>query len=80
MNLLFIGLLLAVDMVLFSFAVKLNGEPCFYTGFKSDNRSYLSMLNTRTRALNRETFFDVEAFSILGTKKVDPSLSNVIRL
>jgi hypothetical protein len=73
-------LLLAVDTILLSFAVKLNGEPCSYTGFKGNNRSYLSVLNTRTRALNYKTFFNIKAFSVLGTKGVDPSLSNIIGL
>jgi len=80
MNLLFTGLLLAVDIILLSFTVKLNREPYSYAGFKGDNRSYLSVLNTKTKALNRETFFNIEAFSVLGTKGVDLSLSNVIGL
>ena len=67
-------------MILLSFAVKLNGEPRSYTSFKSDNRSCLSMPNTGTGALNRETFFNIKAFSVLGNKGVDPSLSNIIGL
>ena len=80
MNLLFTGLLLAVDVILLSFAVKLNREPRSCAGFEGDNRSCLSMPNTKTEALNRETFFNIEAFSVLGTKGVDFSLSNVIGL
>jgi len=80
MNLFSTGLLLAVDAILLSFTVKLNGEPHSYTGFEGDDRSCLSMPNTGTRALNYETFFNVKAFSILSTKGVNPSLSNVIGL
>jgi len=80
MNLLSIELSLVVDVILLSFIVKLNGEPRFCAGFEGDNRSCLSMLNTGTRVLNCETFFNVKAFSILGTKGVDPSLFNVIGL
>ena len=80
MNLLFIGLSLAMDTILFSFVVKLNGEPRSCASFKGDNRSCLSILNTGTRALNRETFFNIKAFSVLGTKGVNLSLSNVIGL
>jgi len=71
---------LVVDIILLSFIVKLNRDPRSYTGFKGNNRSYLSVLNTKTRALNCKTFFNIKAFSILGTKGVDPSLSNVIGL
>jgi len=80
MNLLSIGLLLVVDVMLLSFVVKLNGEPRSYTSFEDNNRFYLSVLNTRTRALNCKTFFNIKAFSVLGTKGVDPSLSNIIGL
>jgi len=80
MNLLSTGLSLAVDVILLSFAVKLNGEPRSCAGFEGDDRSCLSVPNTGTGALNRETFFDVEAFGVLGTEGVDPSLSNVIGL
>jgi len=69
-----------MDVILLSFAVKLNREPRSYIGFEGNNRSYLSAPNTKTRALNYETFFNVEAFSILGTKGVDFILSNVIGL
>jgi len=69
-----------VDVILLSFTVKLNREPRSCAGFKGDNRSYLFILNTRTGALNRETFFNIKAFGVLGTKGVDPSLSNVIGL
>jgi len=80
MNLLSIGLLLVVHVILPSFAVKLNGEPRSYAGFKGNNRSCLSVLNTRTGALNRETFFNIKVFGVLGTKGVDLSLSNIIGL
>jgi len=69
-----------VDVILLSFIVKLNREPHSCTGFKGNNRSYLSMLNTGTGALNYKTFFNIKAFGILGTKGVDPSLSNIIGL
>ena len=80
MNLLSTRLLLAVDVILLSFIVKLNREPRSYAGFKGDDRSCLFIPNTETRALNRETFFNIKAFSVLGTKGVDPSLSNIIGL
>ena len=69
-----------MDAILLSFTVKLNKEPRSCAGFEGNNKSYLFMPNTGTRALNRETFFNVEAFSVLGTKGVDLSLSNVIGL
>ena len=80
MNLLFTGLLLAVDIILLSFTVKLNGEPRSCTSFKGNNRSCLSMPNTGTGALNHKTFFNIKAFGVLGNEGVDPSLSNIIGL
>ena len=69
-----------MDVILLSFIVKLNGESHSYAGFKGDDRSYLFVPNTRTRALNYKTFFNIKAFGVLGTKGVDPSLSNIIGL
>ena len=71
---------MAVDIILLSFVVKLNREPRSYSSFKGNDRSYLSVPNTRTRALNRKTFFNIKAFGVLGIKGVNPSLSNVIGL
>jgi len=80
MNLFSTGLLLVVDVILFSFTAKLNGEPRSCTSFKGNNKSCLFILNTKTKALNYKTFFNIEAFNILSTKGVDFSLSNVIGL
>ena len=80
MNLLSKGLPLVVNIILLIFTVKLNGKSRSCTSFKGNNRSYLSILNTGTRALNHKTFFNSKAFSILGTKGVNPSLSNIIGL
>ena len=69
-----------INILLLNFIVKLNREPCSYISFKSNNRSCLFIQDTGTGALNCDTFFDIKAFSVLGTKGVDPSLSNIIGL